>query len=107
MCFIMKTCNFILELGLKLETICFILELCQLQWLKTYIKLNTQERTEAEKNSDKDGKALYKLMNNAIYEKTMKNLRNRIDVQLVSNAKDYLQCTSKYVSRKIKAKLYL
>ena len=33
----------------------------------------------------------------------MKNLRNRIDVKLVNNEKDYLQCTSKpsYMSRKI------
>ena len=34
------------------------------------------------KNGDKDGKALYKFMNNG---KTMKNLRNKIDVKLVSN----------------------
>ena len=29
------------------------------------------KRIEAEKNSDKDGKTLYKLINNAVYEKTM------------------------------------
>ena len=33
----------------------------------------------------------------------MKNLRNRIDVKLVNNEKDYLKCTSKpsYMSHKI------
>ena len=36
---------------------------------------------------------LYKLMNNAIYGKTTKNLINRINVKLVSNEKDYLKCT--------------
>ena len=31
--------------------------------------------TEAEKNNDKDGKAFYKWMNNAIYAKIMKTLK--------------------------------
>ena len=58
---------------------------------------------EAEKNNDKDGKALHKLMNNAIYGKTMGNLKNRIDAELVNNKKIYLKCTSKqsYVTQSI------
>ena len=42
-------------------------------------------------------------MNNAAHSKTMGNLRNKIDVKLVSNGKDYLKCTSKpsYMSHKI------
>ena len=57
--------------------------------------LTHKKKIEAEKNGDKDGKALYKLINNAVYGKTMKNLRNRIDVKLASNEKDYLNWTSK------------
>ena len=34
-------------------------------------------------------------MSNALYRKTIENLRNRIDVKLVNNEKDYLKCTSK------------
>ena len=33
-------------------------------------------------------------MNNYIYGKAMENLRNKIDVKLVNNSKDYLKCTS-------------
>ena len=34
-------------------------------------------------------------MNNALYGKTMENLRNRIDIKLSGNKKDYLKWTSK------------
>ena len=30
-------------------------------------------------------------MNNAVYDKTMENLRNRINLKLVSNKKTYLK----------------
>ena len=71
--------------------------------LKQYVKFITQKRIEAEKNGDKDGKALHKFMNNAAYGKTMENLRNRINLKLVSNKKDYLKWTSKpsYMLHKI------
>ena len=55
------------------------LEFSQSKCLKPYIEFNTQKIIEAEKTGDKDGKALYKLINNAGYEKKMGKL-NRIDV---------------------------
>ena len=78
-----------LRLGLKLK------KYNTSQWLKQYVDFNTQKRIEAEKNGEKEGKVSYKLMNNDLYGKTMENLRNRIDVKLVSNKKDYLKWTFK------------
>ena len=92
-----------MRLGLKVNKVHRILESNQSQWLKQCIEFNTQKRREAEKNREKDENALYKLMNNAGYGKTMRNLRNRIDVRLVNNEKDYLRCLSKpklFVARK-------
>ena len=42
-------------------------------------------------------------MRSAIYGQTMENIRNRINVKLVNNEKDYLKCTSKpiYMSHSI------
>ena len=92
-----------LRLELKLKQIYRVLEFNQSQWLKPHLEFNTQKRVEAKKSEDKDGKALYILMNNAIYRKTMENFRKRIDVRLVNNEKDFLKCTSKprYMSHKI------
>ena len=92
-----------LRLGVKLKKLHHALEINQSQWLKQCVEFNTQKRIEAEKNGDKDGKALYKLMKNTVYEKTMENLRNRINVKLLSNKKNYLKWTFKpsYMSHKI------
>ena len=61
-----------LRLRLSLKKIHFVLEVNQSQWLKPYIEFNIQERIEAEKNNNKDGRALYKLMNNPMYGKNGK-----------------------------------
>ena len=79
-----------LELRLKLKnTSCVRIK--SISMTKTICRIQHKKRIEAEKNGDKDGKELYKLMNIAAYGKTMENLRNRIDVKRVSNKKDYLK----------------
>ena len=59
------------------------------------VNLIHKKDQKQKKNDDKDEKALNESTNNAIYEKTMKNLRSRIDIKLSSNKKDYLKWTSK------------
>ena len=57
-----------------------------------------------QKNEDKDWKEVYKLMNNAIDQKTKENLRNRINVKFVNNEKKPLKMHTKttlYVAQNI------
>ena len=53
-----------LELGMKLKKIHRI--------LKLYIDFNADKRNESTNESDKN---FFKLMNNAVYDKTMENMR--------------------------------
>ena len=70
---------------------------------KTICWIPYKKKKKKQKNGDKDGKALYILMNNVVYGKTLKSVRNIIDVKLVSNKEDYLKWISKpsYMSHKI------
>ena len=46
---------------------------------------------------------MYKLLNNCIYGKSIKNIRHRINVQLINDKSTYLKCANKpsFISSKI------
>ena len=61
------------------------------------------------KNATNDfDKDFFKLMINSIYGKAIENLRKRINVRLINNAKDFLKYTSRptYVTHKLFDKDY-
>jgi len=65
--------------GLVVTKVHRAVEFHQKAWLQPYIERNTAKRALATTDFDKD---FYKLMNNAVFGKTMENVRLRVNVQL-------------------------
>ena len=70
-----------LKAGMKLKKIHRGIRFIESEWMKPYIEMNTNLRTKAKNNFEKD---FFKLMNNSVFGKTMENIRNRVVVKLVS-----------------------
>ena len=95
-----KTLMQYLNLGMELKKIHRGIKFVEYDFLKPYIDMNTNLRTQAKNNFEKD---FFKLMNNSVFGKTMENIRNRVNIKLTTTGEQFKKLTAKpnYESRKI------
>ena len=70
-----------LNQGLVLKRVRGVIQCNQRAWLKPFIDMNTKLRNGAKNEFEKD---FFKLMNNFVFRKTMKNVRKHRDIKLVT-----------------------
>ena len=75
-----KVLKYYLQRGMKINKINRVIQFRQKEWLKPWIDFNTEKRKKANSDFEKD---LYKLMNNSCFGKTMENVREHINFELV------------------------
>ena len=72
--------KFYVRHGMIVDKVHNIISFKQSKWLEKYINFYTQKRNQAVNDFEKD---FYKLLNNALYGKTIKNVRNRVKIKFV------------------------
>ena len=78
--------------GLIFKKVHRILEFKQRDLMKTYLDFNTQKRKGETNEADQN---LFKLLNNAVYRKTMENMRKRNKIRIIKNKKDFIKNASR------------
>ena len=85
--------------GLILKKVNRVIKFSQKAWLKPYIDMNTKLRQKAKNNFEND---FFKLINNAVFGKTMENVRkhNNIKLATTERRRDYLLSEPNYHTAK-------
>ena len=86
-----RTLQFYLKHGLKLKKIHRAIKFEQKEILKPYIEFNTEKRKNARNDFEKD---IFKLLNNAVFGKTMEDKRKHLDFEIVSDEKRFMKCVN-------------
>ena len=84
-----------IKLGFKLTKIHRAIRFRQGAWLKSFMELNIEKRREAALNGDKARVGTTKLAMNAIFGKTMENVRKHVNIELITSNKIALKRFSK------------
>ena len=90
-----KTLKPYFEMGLILKKVHRGIKFYQSKWMEPYIIKNINLRKEAQKAKNKFDVNFFKLMINAVFGKTIENIRKRQNVKLVDDRKKALKLSSK------------
>ena len=91
--------------GLILKKVPGVIKFNQKAWLKPYIDMHTKLRQKAKDNFEKD---FFKLMNNAVFGKTVENLRKHRNIKLLikERRRNYLVSEKNFILQSFSHKIY-
>lgn len=78
-----RNLQFYTEMGMKIIRVHRVMSFQQSAWMKPYVEFNTEMRKKATTELDKN---LYKLLVNAVFGKTMENVRAYKNIEMVTSA---------------------